>query len=79
MTNRQYRLLFGALLISALYFEQIIIIYVLIGLAVFEAITLSFAQSDPVNYARMVQGIADYRILCRQKGFKQASVGVETR
>ena len=39
MSNRQYRLLFGALLLTALYFEQTIIIYFLISLAIFEAIT----------------------------------------
>lgn len=39
MSNRQYRLMFGSFLLIALYFEQIIIIYVLIGMAVFEAAT----------------------------------------
>lgn len=39
MSNRQYRLFFGALLLFALYFEQVIIIYILIGFATFEAIT----------------------------------------
>lgn len=39
MSNRLYRLLYGALLLVALYFEFIVIIYGLIGLAVFEAIT----------------------------------------
>jgi len=39
MSNRQYRLFFGALLLLALYFEYSIIIYFLIGLAVIEALT----------------------------------------
>lgn len=39
MSNRQYRLFFGALLLVALYFEHTIIIYFLIGLAVIEALT----------------------------------------
>ncbi|MGD8926222.1 MAG: hypothetical protein PVG20_05200 [Thioalkalispiraceae bacterium] len=39
MSNRLYRLLYGALLLIALYFELDILIYVLIGLAVFEAVT----------------------------------------
>ncbi len=39
MSNRQYRLLYGILILIALYFEQIMIIYVLIAITVFEAIT----------------------------------------
>lgn len=39
MSNRLYRLLYGALLLTGLYFDQSMIIYVLIGLAIFEAIT----------------------------------------
>lgn len=39
MSNRLYRLLYGAILLVALYFELIVLIYVLIGLAVFEAVT----------------------------------------
>ena len=39
MSNRQYRLLYGAIILIALYFEQIMIIYFLIGITVFEAIT----------------------------------------
>ena len=39
MSNRLYRLIYGALLLFALYFELAVLIYVLIGLAVFEAVT----------------------------------------
>ena len=39
MSNRQYRLFFGALLLLALYFEYSIIIYFLIGFAIIEALT----------------------------------------
>ena len=39
MSNRLYRLLYGAILLVGLYFEFIVLIYILIGLAVFEAIT----------------------------------------
>ena len=39
MSNRLYRLIYGALLLVALYFELTEIIYALIGLAVFEAVT----------------------------------------
>ena len=39
MSNRLYRLIYGALLLIGLYFDQTILIYVLIGLATFEAIT----------------------------------------
>jgi len=39
MSNRFYRLLFGAILLVALYFELNSISYALIGLAIFEAIT----------------------------------------
>ena len=39
MSNRQYRLFFGAMLLVALYFELEMLVYFLIGLAVIEAIT----------------------------------------
>lgn len=39
MSNRTYRLLFGATLLLALYFDQYIAIYALIGLALAEAVT----------------------------------------
>lgn len=39
MSNRLYRLLFGVLLLIALYFDAYPLIYVLVGIAVFEAIT----------------------------------------
>jgi len=39
MSNRQYRLFFGALLLVALYFELATLIYFLIGLSIIEAIT----------------------------------------
>ena len=39
MSNRQYRLFFGALLLFALYFELAIVVYFLIGLSLIEAIT----------------------------------------
>lgn len=39
MSNRQYRLLFGALILIALYFEQLMIIHVLIVVTLLEAIT----------------------------------------
>ena len=39
MSNRLYRLLYGALLLVGLYFEFIVLIYALIGLALFEAVT----------------------------------------
>ncbi len=39
MSNRLYRLLFGTLLLIALYFDLQPLIYVLVGMAVFEAVT----------------------------------------
>jgi hypothetical protein len=39
MSNRLYRLIYGALLLVGLYFDQALIINILIGLAVFEALT----------------------------------------
>lgn len=39
MSNRQYRLIFGAILLIALYFEHVFLVYFLIGLAIFEAFT----------------------------------------
>ncbi len=39
MSNRLYRLLFGLLLLIALYFDAYPLIYTLVGVAVFEAIT----------------------------------------
>lgn len=39
MSNRLYRLLYGGALLVALYFDQTVIIYLLIGLAIIEAIT----------------------------------------
>ncbi len=39
MSNRLYRLLFGALLLVALYFDLYPLIHVLVGMAVLEAIT----------------------------------------
>ncbi len=39
MSNRIYRLLFGATLLLALYFDLYPLLYTLIGLAVFEAVT----------------------------------------
>lgn len=39
MSNRFYRLLFGALLLIALYFDLQRLIYVLVGMAVLEALT----------------------------------------
>ncbi len=39
MSNRQYRLFFGALLLVSLYFEISVIIYFIIGLSIIEAIT----------------------------------------
>ncbi len=39
MSNRIYRLLYGMALLLALYFDQYIVIYLLIGLALVEAIT----------------------------------------
>ena len=39
MSNRLYRLLYGALLLVGLYFDQALLINILIGLAVFEALT----------------------------------------
>lgn len=39
MSNRLYRLLFGLLLLVALYFDLYPIIYTLMGMAVFEAVT----------------------------------------
>ena len=39
MSNRLYRLIYGALLLLGLYFDQVLLINILIGLAVFEAVT----------------------------------------
>jgi hypothetical protein len=39
MSNRIYRLLFGGILLLALYFDLQVIIYVLIAIALFEGIT----------------------------------------
>lgn len=39
MSNRLYRLLYGAALLVALYFDLTVIIYLLIGLAIIEAVT----------------------------------------
>ncbi len=39
MSNRLYRLLFGGLLLIALYFDLTLIIYVLVITAIFEAVT----------------------------------------
>jgi len=39
MSNRLYRLLFGLLLLIALYFDAYPLIYTLVGVAVFEAVT----------------------------------------
>jgi hypothetical protein len=39
MSNRLYRLLFGVLLLVALYFDLYSLIYGLVGVAVFEAVT----------------------------------------
>ena len=39
MSNRIYRLLFGAMLLLALYFDLYPLLYALIGLSVFEALT----------------------------------------
>lgn len=39
MSNRQYRLIYGALILIALYFEQLMIIHILIGVTALEAIT----------------------------------------
>jgi len=39
MTNRTYRLLFGLSLLLSLYFELQTVLYALIGLALFEAVT----------------------------------------
>jgi hypothetical protein len=39
MSNRLYRLLYGGALLLALYFDLTVIIYLLIGLAIIEAIT----------------------------------------
>ncbi len=39
MSNRYYRLLFGAILLVSLYFEVKVLLYALIGLTSFEAIT----------------------------------------
>ena len=39
MSNRLYRLLFGLLLLFALYFDAYPLIYTLVGVAVFEAIS----------------------------------------
>lgn len=39
MSNRQYRLILGTILLMALYLEQLSIIYVLIGISLFEGIT----------------------------------------
>lgn len=39
MSNRFYRLLYGALLLIALYIDLLVLVYILIGLAIFEAVT----------------------------------------
>jgi len=39
MSNRIYRLLYGASLLIALYFDLTVIIYLLIGMAIIEAVT----------------------------------------
>jgi len=39
MSNRLYRLVFGALLLVALYFDLYPLAYALVGIAVFEAVT----------------------------------------
>ncbi len=39
MSNRIYRLLFGAILVFALYFDVTVLLYPLIALATFEAVT----------------------------------------
>lgn len=39
MSNRLYRLLFGTLLLIALYFDLQLLLYVLVGMAAFEAVT----------------------------------------
>lgn len=39
MSNRQYRLLFGALILIALYFEQLMILHILVAVTLLEGIT----------------------------------------
>lgn len=39
MSNRLYRMLYGSALLVALYFDLSTVIYVLVGLAIFEAVT----------------------------------------
>lgn len=39
MSNRTYRLLFGTTLLLTLYFDQYLVIYIMIGLALAEAVT----------------------------------------
>jgi len=39
LSNRLYRMIFGVILLLALYFDSLQVVYVLVGLAAFEAIT----------------------------------------